>query len=180
MTFVYTYVYACLHLSIPCNFLTQLTNFNHITNVTISKSLKFHKISLQSVTVPNPWLPLEQRLQCEPNLIRHQEFIWKRWCECRKKLQSEYPSYYTSEDLIRRQIQRNSLLTELPFTFSEVWLFFQILPLLLFPQPALPMDSSQKCQFYWEPLGSWPFSQSHFLADTKCRLVDKQDSEMKL
>lgn len=53
--------------------------------MTIPKPPKFQQISWQSVTVPNLWPPLEQRLQCEPNLIRHHKFIWKRWYECRKR-----------------------------------------------------------------------------------------------
>lgn len=61
--------------------------------------------------------------------IHLQQTVWMQ-----KKLRSEYPAYYTSEDLTRRQIQRNLLpwLTELPLTSSEAWLFCRSHPLLYF------------------------------------------------
>lgn len=137
MLFVYTCLYACLHLSIPWNFLTQLTNFSHIYHK--CNHLKDTKIPPNFMTTCDcpksvPTTRAEIEVWAKPYQaprIHLEKMVWMH-----KKPQSEYPAYHTPEDLTRRQNQRYSLLpwlTELPITFCEVRLFCRSLLFLCLP-----------------------------------------------
>lgn len=52
-----------------------------------------------------------------------------------KKLQSEYPSYYTSDDLTKKTNLKEfatSMIKKLPFTFSDISQFYRSHPFLYF------------------------------------------------
>lgn len=142
---------ACLQLPILCNFLTKLTNFTHI--LCKCNYFKDTKIPPNFITVrdcPKSVATTKTEFAIQAKLLDTNDSSRKGGGNAKKASVRISISLHIRASHKKNKPKGIFYFHDRRITFHSQWSLtvLQISPILAFPQPVLPRDSSQRLLFY--------------------------------